>query len=70
MTHTLVTILGKVRSRDGDAGYSGAAYCFPGRSTDRSVGLNLALDLALDIGASQAIYERGICAWGGWPPQA
>lgn len=43
MTHTLVTILGKARRRDGDAGYSEATYRFPDRSTDRSAFFGLAL---------------------------
>ena len=43
MTHTLVTILGKVRRQDGDAGYVEATYRFPDRSTDRSAFFGLAL---------------------------
>ena len=43
MTHTLVTILGKARRQDGDAGYSEATYRFPDRSTDRSAFFGLAL---------------------------
>lgn len=43
MTHTLVTILGKARRRDGDAGYSEATYRFPDGSTDPSAFFGLAL---------------------------
>ena len=43
MTHTLVTILGKARRRDGDAGYDEATYRFPDGTKDRSAFFGLAL---------------------------
>lgn len=43
MTHTLVTILGNARRRDGDAGYSEATYRFPDGNTDQSAFFGLAL---------------------------
>ena len=43
MTRTLVTILGKARRRDGDAGYNEATYRFPDRTEDRSAFFGLAL---------------------------
>ena len=43
MTRTLVTILGKARRRDGDAGYDEATYRFPDGDEDRSAFFGLAL---------------------------
>ena len=43
MTHTLVTILGKARRPDGDAGYNEATYLFPDGTKDRSAFFGLAL---------------------------
>ena len=50
MTHTLVTILGKARQRDGELGYKEATYRFPDGREDRSAffGLALARHLAPD----------------------
>lgn len=43
MTHTLVTILGRARKRDGAPGYEETAYCFPNGQIDQTAFFGLAL---------------------------